>query len=437
MVGIGEKFRLHHSSPVGKGEKLHETTIGLPVGPLGHDQPADPNPSARMLPQFCDGDVAVPVDLRIQVERMTGGGKPEQLHLVPQFLDPARLLELPGRGFRRGGKHRQLSLPLFLESPVPAPVPKQPRSRGLKPVQRPGAEQGTHGPGIRSDPLQKIDEGIKRPKISFLHDPSGQCVAHIPNHRQRHPDAFGFRKKDVGIGTGNIRRKYGDPQPSALQRVGQPGIETFPVGEDGGKELPGVIPFEDGRLVGLHPIGGGVGPAKGVTLKAEKQAPDLCDFFRSPTFFSGGAGELIPQPLHRDHVLPDQAPAQDVGPAGIQSRKRLADLQHVLLIGDQPEGGAEDRFEGGMETGNGREALIAAGELLFFQFVGGTGADHGDDGDQAVDIPRPAHPVECGHGGTFHVVNAAGAAGTDHPPDLRILPRGEAFEIKAGGWLGR
>ncbi len=90
-----------------------------------------------------------------------------------------------------------------------------------------------------------------------------------------------------------------------------------------------------------------------------------------------------------------------------------------------------------METGNGREALIAAGELLFFQFVGGTGADHGDDGDKAVDILRPAHPVERGHGGTFHMVDTAGPTGTDHLPYFGILPRGEAFEIKAGGWLGR
>ncbi len=77
-----------------------------------------------------------------------------------------------------------------------------------------------------------------------------------------------------------------------------------------------------------------MGPAKGVTLKAEKQAPDLCDFFRSPTFFAGGAGEFVSQPLHRDHVLLDQATAQNIGPAGIEPGERLADLENVLLIGD-------------------------------------------------------------------------------------------------------
>ena len=141
--------------------------------------------------------------------------------------------------------------------------------------------------------------------------------------------------------------------------------------------------------------------------------------------------------LHGGEILFNQAAAEDVGPAGIESGKRLADLEHVLFVGDQTKGGAKHRFQRIMNAGNRREALIAPSELLFFQFVGGTGTDDGDDGDKAVDILRPAHSIERGHGRAFHMVNAAGPARADHVPDFLILPRGEPLEIKVRGRLGR
>jgi len=145
----------------------------------------------------------------------------------------------------------------------------------------------------------------------------------------------------------------------------------------------------------------------------------------------------VAEALHGGQILFDQAAAEDIGPTGIESGKRLADLEDMFLVGDETEGRAENRFQGGMDAGNGGEALIAAGELILFQFVGGAGTDDRNNRNKAVDIPRPAHPVQRGHGRALHMVNSAGPAGADHVPDFLILPWGETLEIEGGGWLRR
>ena len=209
------------------------------------------------------------------------------------------------------------------------------------------------------------------------------------------------------------------------------------MGEDGGEELLRVVSLENGGLVGFHAVGRGVGPAEGIALKPEEQAPDFSNFLRRPASCTSGTMELATQPLHGGKILLDEGTAQDIGAPGIKSGESLADLKDMLLVGDQAEGGAENGFQGGMEGGDRGEALVTLGKLLLFELVGSAGADDGNDSDQAVDIPGLAHPVECGHGGAFHVVDAAGPTGSNHLPDFGILPRGELLQIEwrsGQGW---
>src|SRR2546421_9262181 len=72
------------------------------------------------------------------------------------------------------------------------------------------------------------------------------------------------------------------------------------------------------------------------------------------------------------------------------------------------------------------ESLVAAGKLHLFAFIGSSGANDGDDGDQGIDIARMAHFAERNHGGTFDVVHGASVTGGVELPNLRIIK-------KAGG----
>ena len=55
-VSVGKQFRFHHAGPVSEGEELHQSTVGLPMGPFRHDQAAGADPSVRMLFQFRQGN---------------------------------------------------------------------------------------------------------------------------------------------------------------------------------------------------------------------------------------------------------------------------------------------------------------------------------------------------------------------------------------------
>ena len=131
-----------------------------------------------------------------------------------------------------------------------------------------------------------------------------------------------------------------------------------------------MVSLEDRGLVGLDSVGGRVGPTEGISLKSKEQIPHPFDLRRCPTFVAGGPAEFMTQPFHGGHVLFDETAPKNVGSTGLESGKRLADLENMFLVGDQAKGGAEDRLERGVEAGNGSQPLIPAGELLFFQFIG-------------------------------------------------------------------
>src|SRR5206468_3347203 len=90
-------------------------------------------------------------------------------------------------------------------------------------------------------------------------------------------------------------------------------------------------------------------------------------------------------------------------------------------------------------VGEGRapvKALVAAGEFHFFVFVGGAGADDGDDGDQTIYVADVAHFAEGDHGVAFNVVDGAGVAVGDEVPDAGVSPGLEGFDgvhVEVGG----
>ena len=163
----------------------------------------------------------------------------------------------------------------------------------MEPIQGTRAQQGAHRFRVGTGAFQKIDQRRKRPELPLPHNPAREGVPHIPDDRQGSPNTGTFRQKTVGVGADHIRRQDFDPQPPAFQRVGEPGIEAFPVGQDGSEELLRMVPLQDGGLICFDPIGGGVGPAKGISLKPKEQAPDLPDFLRRSAFLPSCSRELV------------------------------------------------------------------------------------------------------------------------------------------------
>ena len=112
-------------------------------------------------------------------------------------------------------------------------------------------------------------------------------------------------------------------------------------------------------------------------------------------------------------------------------------MQDVLFVSNHPEGGAEHRLQARVQVMGGFDPLAAPGELLFLHVVGGPGADHGDDGDEPVNVPDIAHPGEADHGRALDVVDASGFPVGDHLPDARVFPRLELLQVGADSARGQ
>ena len=117
-------------------------------------------------------------------------------------------------------------------------------------------------------------------------------------------------------GTVHIRRPETKSKAAALDGIDKLAVEALSVGQDGGKELGGMVTLEPGCFVGFDAVGGAVSSAKCVSLETTDQRPYGLDFVRCPARCLGGCDKLTP---HFDYFLLltlDQRSAQDVGVSG-------------------------------------------------------------------------------------------------------------------------
>jgi hypothetical protein len=224
------------------------------------------------------------------------------------------------------------------------------------------------------------------------------------------------------------RRQQRDAEPVTFEDIDERLVEALAIREHRRHELGRVVSLQPRRLIRLDAVGGAVRFAEGVTVEADHQLPHFRDLGLAASALARAGGEL---PADLGDLVPllfDERAPQHVGATGRQAGKGLADLQDLLLIDDQAERTFQARFERRMRIGDRFESLVAAGELLFFLFVGRAGADHADDGDETVNVAHVAHAAEADHGRAFDVMHRARAAAGDQFPHFRIIPR-----IRSGG----
>ena len=227
-----------------------------------------------------------------------------------------------------------------------------------------------------------------------------------------------------------------DAEASGFESVGESGVEAFSGGEYGSEKFDGVRMFEGGALIGFEGVGGAMGAAECVSLEGFDEGPDAFDFEWGAVEGLSGEDEFFFDFGDSEEIFFAESAAEEVGSASGKSSERLADLEDMFFVGDDPEGGAEDGFEGRVRIFDGIQSLGASGKLFFLGTIGGAWANDGDDGDEAIDILDRADLGEGDHGGAFDVVNAASISGGEHRPDVGIVPRGEVFELGMDALLG-
>src|ERR1700761_1827784 len=99
-----------------------------------------------------------------------------------------------------------------------------------------------------------------------------------------------------------------------------------------------MVSFEVRGLIGLDPVGGAMGSAEGITLKAEKEITDAFGFGLATSRLLGARPEFEAHFLHIRCLLFDQGSPEKIGPAGGHLGKGLANLENVLFVSDDSEG---------------------------------------------------------------------------------------------------
>ena len=151
-----------------------------------------------------------------------------------------------------------------------------------------------------------------------------------------------------GIPVVDIRWEESDAEEAAFEGVGEEGVEALAVGEDSGEEIGGVVGLHPGGLPGFEGVSGRVGAAEGVAAESVDEFPDRPDFLLCAAVAAGEIAEFAPHFLDFGVLHLHQCAAEDIRASGGHGGKGVGDLEDVLLVGDDPVGGAQAGFERGV-----------------------------------------------------------------------------------------
>ena len=84
--------------------------------------------------------------------------------------------------------------------------------------------------------------------------------------KERHAQSVAFREKMIS-GAVHIGRPEAKSKAAALDGIDKLAVEALSVGQDGGKELGGMVTLEPGCFVGFDAVGCAVSPAKCVSRR--------------------------------------------------------------------------------------------------------------------------------------------------------------------------
>ena len=143
-----------------------------------------------------------------------------------------------------------------------------------------------------------------------------------------------------------------------------------------------MVPLQACSLPGLQRVGGRVGATEGVTAEHMHEIPDggrlrLAASIAASTLFKLEA-HFFDFGVAHFH----QCAAEDIRPSRRHGREGFCDLKDVLLVGDDAVCAPQDRFQGRVGVFGLFEPQGPAGKCGFAERVGGSGADHRNNGDE-------------------------------------------------------
>src|ERR1700692_4916928 len=122
--------------------------------------------------------------------------------------------------------------------------------------------------------------GWRRPNVKISHGFVGlaslpmlkQSLRKAFDLKERHAQGVAFREKMI-LGSVHVGRPETKSKAAALDGIDELAVEALSVGQDGGKELAGMVTLEPSCFVGLDAVAGAVSSAKGVSLETREQRP--------------------------------------------------------------------------------------------------------------------------------------------------------------------
>lgn len=154
-------------------------------------------------------------------------------------------------------------------------------------IESTGAQEEGEFDRIRTDAAMEIGQGVERCFGASLLPTLDGGDGKIFDQMQRDTDGGGSARDGIKmVATSvDIGREKLDAVQAGFDGVGDAGVETFAMAENGGEKVGGIMIFEECRLVGFETVGGGMGAAKSVALKGCDDFPDGFDF---------GGGTVLP-----------------------------------------------------------------------------------------------------------------------------------------------
>ncbi len=397
---------------------------------------------AHMLFQPVDRAIGVPGNIGEKLERMAADRIAEQLLFGAKALKAVRLRQRRRRQALEIARRQKPALRgrrlcatrnprADFKSGFELPILGGP---GLaKVIESPDANEGFHLLRQRLNAETEIRQRRKFTLLALAQNGLPGALGQSFHEQNRNANAHrgpgagkGGRRTADGKRRPRIidgRRQQGNPQPVTFQDIDQRTIKAFAVGEHRRHKFSGIMQLEPRGLIGLDAVRRAVRFTERVATKTRHQFPNFGDVALGSAAPPGAVGKLDLDARYDFGFIFAQGAPENIRAPGGQPGEGLANLEDMFLVNHQAVRAAQAGFERGMRIAHRAEPLVTPGKLHFLAFIGRARTNHGDDGNQGIDIPRVAHAAQGNHRRTFDMMHRPRAPAGNQLPDFRILER--------------
>ena len=200
-------------------------------------------------------------------------------------------------------------------------------------------------------------------------------------------------------------------------------------GDESGQEVPGVMGFEVGRLVGQIGIGRAVGLVEAVFGELGDLVEDLGRLALGDAVLLRALDEALLLGLHDVLDLLAHGLAQDIGVGQGEPGQLDGDAHDLLLVDDDPPRLLEDGLELGELVGRPLGVVLAVDEFVGHAALERPGPVEGVQGDEVPEDLGPESPQEVLHPRALELEDAVGVAGLEQLERLRVV-QGDVVNVQ-------